>query len=443
MTEGDTYREFDNASIITSADATVVIGRYKFRKRDLLLGGVAVLALIVIIILAIVLAVEVNKNRTAEAPGSAPLVQATPFSTVTYKETHQSTPFIVTEVPTAPCDTVPCLKAAVYAKMNLNQTVDPCDDFYTFACGGFAAANPSTPDLLYLTPTTKILFDNVKQMMAFFDYPVERATAHSYERKVKHFIQSCNNHFDKMNLRGQPFIDKVLKPIGGWYVLNNWNVSSFNFTQQLKQVHVDYWTTAFFGVGVRFNHNDWNKRVVELFYGGLGMHYRYYGEDGNLVTSITDMYKEYMRNLAQLITFDAGVHDTETDARTNIFVEDAFEVENVIANFLLTSAAQWEPHNPENLRSLGDLTANCNNSLDFVDYMKAQFSDAPEHFTSATQVAILTHGYFLFLCPVIANYSSTPEGKRKLHNYMVWQLVNNYAADLSWDYVHYTRVIKH
>ena len=28
----------------------------------------------------------------------------------------------------------------------LDRTVEPCNDFYTFACGGWAAANPIPPD---------------------------------------------------------------------------------------------------------------------------------------------------------------------------------------------------------------------------------------------------------------------------------------------------------
>ena len=58
------------------------------------------------------------------------------------------------------CTTESCVKLAGLVLQNLNQTVDPCDDFYNFTCGGWEATHtvsqgplhtfcPNSPHLIY------------------------------------------------------------------------------------------------------------------------------------------------------------------------------------------------------------------------------------------------------------------------------------------------------
>ncbi|GFS01715.1 hypothetical protein ElyMa_001104900 [Elysia marginata] len=64
MTGAETYKQFDTTSIVSSSPTqdTVKVGSMRFRKRDLVFGGIALLALLMVLVLAIVLAVEVGKK---------------------------------------------------------------------------------------------------------------------------------------------------------------------------------------------------------------------------------------------------------------------------------------------------------------------------------------------------------------------------------------------
>jgi hypothetical protein len=43
------------------------------------------------------------------------------------------------------CDTPGCHKAAKALRHSINTSVDPCDDFYEFSCGGWMAKHPVPP----------------------------------------------------------------------------------------------------------------------------------------------------------------------------------------------------------------------------------------------------------------------------------------------------------
>ena len=47
------------------------------------------------------------------------------------------------------CTTPACEAAGKILKANLNETVDPCDDFYEFACGGWEATHTIPADKSY------------------------------------------------------------------------------------------------------------------------------------------------------------------------------------------------------------------------------------------------------------------------------------------------------
>ncbi|GFS01703.1 hypothetical protein ElyMa_001104600 [Elysia marginata] len=68
-----------------------------------------------------------------------------------------------------------------------------------------------------------------------------------------------------MDLRGRPLVQKVLRPYGPIYFLDeDFDPMDFDLNQQLKKTHVDFWTAAFFTVNVVTDQENWNRRVVEV-----------------------------------------------------------------------------------------------------------------------------------------------------------------------------------
>ncbi|GFO00100.1 endothelin-converting enzyme 1 [Plakobranchus ocellatus] len=269
MTGADSYKEFDNTSIVSSSPTqdTVKIGSVRLRKRDVLLGGIALIALLMVLILAIVLAVQVGNNDDDDDKKGA--VNAAQTIKTNKSDSDQSTP--ATLPPDAKglqmdlCTSPPCLKAAHYQKSNMDANFAPCEDFYSYACGSYDDNNPQNYMLTDVTPAGKIQLDNIVRLLDLISFPVDRDSLHSYERKLKHFMSSCTNHFDKMDLRGRPLIDQVLSKVGPVYFLHDdFDAANVDLHAQLKKTHVEFWTAAFFTVNVVTDQENWNKRIVEV-----------------------------------------------------------------------------------------------------------------------------------------------------------------------------------
>ncbi|XP_025081171.1 neprilysin-2-like [Pomacea canaliculata] len=62
------------------------------------------------------------------------------------------------------CNTFECLDSAAYIAKSINISVDPCEDFYQFACGRWLAEHPIPADTVSIQPIT-IINREIKQTL--------------------------------------------------------------------------------------------------------------------------------------------------------------------------------------------------------------------------------------------------------------------------------------
>lgn len=63
-----------------------------------------------------------------------------------------------------PCATIPCVLSAATLIEKLNSAVDPCENFYEYACGTFEE-EVSTPDEKSTVDTISIMKDNLNEFL--------------------------------------------------------------------------------------------------------------------------------------------------------------------------------------------------------------------------------------------------------------------------------------
>lgn len=415
------YKHFDKDPIVDTTD--VVIKGFRFRVRELALGGTIIVCLIVIVALAAVLgSVNTSKNNDGATAGA----QGGGGGSGCGDQ----------------CFTTPCFKTAAYVTQLLNNSVSPCKDFHTFACGSFPAVNPLMPQDTETTSALLVHNRNWDRLHRLLEQLNTDTNPQGYEYKLRTFFQSCNDHYTKMQQQGKPFIDKIIAPSGGWWALEGdaiWNAHPYDFHKQLRMIHVDFWTDAFFTFGVTTDWLDWNKNVIEVDLSGTGLQYYYYYYPAMYGVELS-AYRIFIRTVGSLLIRDSGLTLTEAEKtyRLDTFVKDVFYVENTLASMMAESGSTNDPFNHTSRISLSTINLHANGAVDFVDILSYMFRDAGV--TGNTKVIVMAQEYINKTTAWI-DHLPPANKSRILNNYMIWRVAHKYAQDLSWDYVHANREV--
>ncbi|XP_060556433.1 endothelin-converting enzyme homolog isoform X1 [Ruditapes philippinarum] len=408
----ENYREFDKSDT-SPIIPEIRISTYSFRVREIILGVVSVVAIIGCLVLIALVATNSNSDDTTSSVTSAQKAIRTL------------------------CTEASCLKAASYAVSNMNASVNPCDNFHQYACGNYPVLNPLNPDVSQRTIFWNLYYDNEDKLRTILEAPPTRTSSWSSEKKIKDFFMSCIDDYGKMKTGGKTFIDKIITPLGGWDVLNNFNAASFNLQNNLQKTSVDFWTAALFTFRVATDRYDRSNRVIEVDMSGMGMSWAYFIRD--TTQQIRDDYKKFMRTVAQLLVADSGLNLDPNIAANKIqtFVDDAFDVEFQLANITANTVPTGDPHNHEKRITLSDLTSQTNNVVDFVSFFQYMFGSS--NVNGNTRVILREDDW---IRRMLAMVSAIPESDkaRKLSNYIVWRLARRYTQELSWNYIHAVRV---
>jgi predicted metalloendopeptidase len=140
------------------------------------------------------------------------------------------------------CTTEDCLRSATALVESMNKSVDPCEDFYQFACGNFAK--------LHKIPKTAISNDRFAEVHATMTVLIrdflERADGDTecYSVSKSRLLYRSCMATDKMNTDGIKQLVQILDKIGLPYMGLSTKIKAPNFSSILarlkKQINLDY-----------------------------------------------------------------------------------------------------------------------------------------------------------------------------------------------------------
>lgn len=105
-------------------------------------------------------------------------------------------------------------RAARFLAANLDSSIDPCQDFYSFACGGWLRRHAIPDDKLTYGTIAAIGEQNEERLRRLLARP-GRGPGGAAQRKVRAFFRSCLDMREIERLGPRPMLE-VIEDCGGW-----------------------------------------------------------------------------------------------------------------------------------------------------------------------------------------------------------------------------------
>ena len=228
----------------TSTSSSAVGSNILWRKKTTVLVAIIVVLTIICIILLALLTRRGGKCMSKPGVQNGKEPSAKPCS-----KTKQTT-----------CVTEGCINAAYHMFHSMNRSVDPCENFYEYACGGWVENNPIPESKSFWGVYSVLEEDNeriVKQILTGSSLTSEAT------QKAKKFYDACMDESTINKVGSQPLLD-IINGLGGWNVTQVWNETQFDFAKLLQKVHKIYSVSAFFTTEVDADDKNSSKNAIKV-----------------------------------------------------------------------------------------------------------------------------------------------------------------------------------
>ncbi|XP_061638499.1 endothelin-converting enzyme-like 1 isoform X2 [Phyllopteryx taeniolatus] len=316
------------------------------------------------------------------------------------------------------------LRAARFVQANIDPTIQPCQDFYSFACGGWLRRHAIPEDKLSYGIITAIGEHNEEKLQRILLEPIQRREPASAERKVKEFYRSCVNIQEIDKLGSNPMIE-VIDSCGGWDLAGappgaaGWEKEGApqrpDFNEMLYRTQGVYSTAVFFSLTVNVDDKNSSRNAIRIDQEGLTLPERslYLGQDEDSV-KILAAYKALMERLLSML----GAHNATQKSK------EIIQLETRLANITMSEYDDQRKdvstmYNRITLRQLQRTAP----GLHWKRLLDKIFHDS---FSEEKEIVVLATDYIQKVSDIIKTTS-----KRVLHNYMLWRIVAALSEHLS------------
>lgn len=293
-------------------------------------------------------------------------------------------------------------------KDNLDTSINPGDNFYLYACGGWMKNNPLSPEYSRFG-TFDQLRENAREQLKelitnLSDNPDSKIKGTNAQKVCDLYKMGMDSI--RLNKEGasplKPFIERIN------------NSKPEDFIRLLAWMHNGI-TGSFFTTGVGTDPKNSDRNMLHIGEVGLGLGDRdYYLEKNESNSKILDAYEKYVKRMMELIGYDATSQQRVWDTVI------AFETE--FAKNKMTREQRRNPQLRYNLRSMDQIRKDYNN-IDWDTY----FSELGVEDLSEVNVA--SPAFMDFLNSYLPTLT-----QQQIKDYLVYEAVSDSSGVLSDDF---------
>jgi len=313
------------------------------------------------------------------------------------------------------CNDQKCVDVADRVVKNMDATVNPCENFYQYACGGWIKDHkiPKGKDeysaIVELSENDDSL---LKKVM-----PVLKKTDTETISKVKDFYRSCLNTSQIDALGAQP-IQHFLRKIGTWDVHDSWKADDWSFSQTLRLLHKEYPAEIFFTVDVDVDPKNRTQNIVTIDQAKLSLPQISYFTNKEALEILVN-YSTAIAALTENITKPED--DPVKYERLRDKMIDVITFEKTLAKISVPKSAK---------RYARTTVARLKDAIPQFPWLEhLQEVLAPRNITNDLKIVVLSNDYLADLITLIGNTD-----KAIVCNYMIWRMVKDMVPFLSSDF---------
>uniref|UniRef100_A0A674A2Q0 Endothelin-converting enzyme 1 n=1 Tax=Salmo trutta TaxID=8032 RepID=A0A674A2Q0_SALTR len=305
------------------------------------------------------------------------------------------------------CLTEPCITVASAVMGALDHSVDPCHDFYNFACGGWVRNNPLPEGKSRWGPFSNLWERNMAVMKHLLENTTVKGLSKA-EEKAQRYYKACMNETKIEELGAQP-LQELINQTGGWALTGSWDKN--NFQEVLRTVSANYRCSPFFTVFVSTDSKSSNSNIIQVDQSGLGLPSR-------------DYYLNKTAN-AKVLTGDflveLGVLLGGSEETSRSLMQEIVDFETTLANITVPQEERRDEELIYHKIQAKDLTLAP--AVDWMPYLTDVFAPVP--LNDSEPVVVYAKDYLQKVSDLIASTN-----KSILNNYMIMKVLRKMVSIL-------------
>jgi predicted metalloendopeptidase len=287
----------------------------------------------------------------------------------------------------------------------IDSSVNPCQNFYLYACGGWKKANPIPPEYSRWGRFNELADRNQKIVREILDDSAAHTGRSPLDQEIGTFYGACMNEA-AVHKAGATPIQPGLARIQAL-------ADKGALAQEVARLH-NQGVDAFFRFSSQPDDDNAHMTIADVDQGGLALPDKSY----YLEAKDEEKREKYAAHISQMFQL-TGVSPTEADARAKVILT----LETALAKASLSRTERRNPHLLHNKMTVAQLAALAP-SFNFKEY----FADRKAPAFDSLNVSV--PAFFKDLGALIDAASLDD-----LKSYLSWHYINNYAPELSQPFV--------